>query len=85
VAESFHAFFIPLRLVVCAVFARRAVAFPAMVAPCDARRSRRINHMIDLVYVLGTVAFFGLMLLYIAGCDRLGRGADVERTNEETR
>ena len=38
--------------------------------------------MIDLVYVLGTVAFFGLMLLYIAGCDRLGRSADVERPSE---
>lgn len=39
--------------------------------------------MIDLVYVLGTVAFFGLMLLYIAGCDRLGRSADVERASED--
>jgi hypothetical protein len=39
--------------------------------------------MTDLVYVLGTVAFFGLMLLYIAGCDRLGRSADVERGAEE--
>ena len=39
--------------------------------------------MIDLVYVLGTVAFFGLMLLYISGCDRLGRTADVERGSEE--
>jgi len=39
--------------------------------------------MLDLVYVLGTVAFFGLMLLYIAGCDRLGRSADVERGSEE--
>lgn len=41
--------------------------------------------MIDLVYVLGTVAFFGLMLLYIAGCDRLGRSADVERASEDGR
>ena len=39
--------------------------------------------MLDLVYVLGTVAFFGLMLLYIAGCHRLGRAADVERGSEE--
>jgi hypothetical protein len=39
--------------------------------------------MIDLVYVLGTVVFFGLMLLYIAGCDRLGRSADVGRVYEE--
>ena len=41
--------------------------------------------MIDLVYVLGTVAFFGLMLLYIAGCDRLGRTADVERVSGEAK
>ena len=41
--------------------------------------------MIDLVYVVGTIVFFGLMLLYIAGCDRLGRAADVERTGEEAK
>jgi hypothetical protein len=40
--------------------------------------------MIDLVYVLGTVAFFGLMLLYVAGCNRLGRSTDVERGSEES-
>ncbi len=31
--------------------------------------------MIDAAYVLGTVAFFGLMLAYVRGCERLGRGA----------
>jgi len=35
--------------------------------------------MLDVVYVLGSVAFFGLMLLYVHGCERLGRsGADKE-------
>ena len=38
--------------------------------------------MIDFIYIAATVAFFGLMLLYVAACDRLGRSADVERTQE---
>ena len=41
--------------------------------------------MIDIAYVLGTVAFFGLMLSYVRACDRLGRTADVERGEEEQR
>jgi hypothetical protein len=39
--------------------------------------------MIDLIYVIATLAFFGLMLLYVAACDRLGRSADVERAQEQ--
>ena len=39
--------------------------------------------MIDIAYIVGTLAFFGLMILYAAGCDRLGRTADVERAEEE--
>ncbi len=39
--------------------------------------------MIDLVYVAATVVFFALMLLYVAGCDRLGRSAEVERQPAE--
>ncbi len=36
--------------------------------------------MLDLVYVVVTVAFFGLMLAYVTWCDRLGRdGRDAER------
>ena len=31
--------------------------------------------MIDVAYVLGTLAFFALMLLYVRGCARLGRAA----------
>ena len=29
--------------------------------------------MIDLAYVLGTLAFFAGMLAYVRGCERLGR------------
>jgi len=34
--------------------------------------------MLDLVYIAVTVLFFALMLLYVHGCDRLGRSADIE-------
>ena len=37
--------------------------------------------MRDVVYILLTVAFFGLMLAYVRGCERLGRDA----TREEER
>ena len=29
--------------------------------------------MLDILYILLTVAFFGLMLAYVRGCERLGR------------
>ena len=29
--------------------------------------------MIDLIYLVATVAFFALMLLYVRACERLGR------------
>jgi hypothetical protein len=29
--------------------------------------------MIDLLYIAGTLAFFALMLGYVAACDTLGR------------
>jgi len=29
--------------------------------------------MIDFIYILATVAFFALMLLYVRACERLGR------------
>jgi hypothetical protein len=32
--------------------------------------------MTDALYVLGTLAFFALMLAYVAGCERLGRASD---------
>jgi hypothetical protein len=36
--------------------------------------------MLDLPYVAGTIAFFMLMLGYVAACSRLGRPRDGERT-----
>ena len=32
--------------------------------------------MMDLLYVVGTVAFFGLMLAYVRACQALGRNTD---------
>ncbi len=41
--------------------------------------------MIDLIYVAATIAFFGLMLLYVRACERLGRAASAEvRAAEDT-
>jgi hypothetical protein len=34
--------------------------------------------MLDLVYILVTLAFFGLMLAYVVGCERLGRDGSGE-------
>jgi len=39
--------------------------------------------VIDLVYVVATILFFALMIVYVAACDRLGRAADVERGGKE--
>jgi hypothetical protein len=32
--------------------------------------------MLDVIYVLVTIAFFGLMIAYVRGCERLGRDPD---------
>jgi hypothetical protein len=37
--------------------------------------------VIDLVYIVVTVAFFALMAAYVRGCERLGR----DTTREEER
>lgn len=34
------------------------------------------GRMYDLLYIAGTVAFFALMLAYVAGCSALARDAD---------
>ena len=34
--------------------------------------------MLDVIYVLTTIAFFGLMLAYVRGCERLGEDASGE-------
>jgi hypothetical protein len=31
--------------------------------------------MWDAIYLVGTLVFFALMLAYVRGCERLGRGA----------
>jgi len=41
--------------------------------------------MIDFVYVLATVAFFALMLVYVRACERLGRDTtDTMDSTEKT-
>jgi len=32
--------------------------------------------MLDVLYVIGTVAFFGLMLAYVRACEGLGHDAE---------
>lgn len=41
--------------------------------------------MLDILYVLGTIGFFALMLGYVAGCERLGRSADEATAFSATR
>jgi hypothetical protein len=40
--------------------------------------------MIDLIYVIGTVAFFALMLVYVRACERLGRAEANDGPSEAT-
>lgn len=39
--------------------------------------------MTDIIYVVATIAFFGLMLLYVRACERIGRTGPNERLTEE--
>ena len=41
--------------------------------------------MIDLIYIATTVAFFALMLAYVAACRRLGRAGSAEQAGREGR
>lgn len=41
--------------------------------------------MLDILYLLGSAAFFALMLAYVAGCERLGRSADAGEARTDTR
>ena len=38
--------------------------------------------MLDLLYVLGSVGFFALMIAYVRGCEALGR--DPDKVEERT-
>lgn len=35
--------------------------------------------MLDIAYIALTLAYFGVMLAYVRGCERLGRGRDDEK------
>lgn len=41
--------------------------------------------MTDILYILGTLAFFALMLAYVAGCARLGQVRDDTSFSSERR
>ena len=38
--------------------------------------------MIDILYIALSVGFFALMLAYVRGCERLGRGAGHQRRTQ---
>jgi hypothetical protein len=40
---------------------------------------RCAHTMFDLIYVLGTIAFFALMLAYVRACARLGQSASADQ------
>lgn len=53
----------------------------------EAVRERGINRsgaMLDVIYLVGTVAFFAAMLAYVRGCEALGRDETIvaETTHE---
>jgi hypothetical protein len=41
--------------------------------------------MNDMLYIAGTIAFFALMLGYVAACARLGRMQEARETEHESR
>ena len=41
--------------------------------------------MIDGLYVLGTIVFFALMLLYVRACERLGDAPGAGGANEDVK
>jgi hypothetical protein len=41
--------------------------------------------LLDILYVAGTIAFFLLMLAYVAGCERLGESTAVDGSSGEPR
>jgi hypothetical protein len=54
----------------------------AQTLSAKAARRRGGGNMIDLLYIAGTLAFFALMLAYVAACARLGRSNDGETTDD---
>ena len=41
--------------------------------------------LLDILYLIGTIAFFVLMQVYVAGCDRLGRMNESDDGSKEQR
>jgi hypothetical protein len=41
--------------------------------------------MLDLLYILGTIGFFALMIGYVSFCERIGRSDDARAMSSETR
>jgi hypothetical protein len=41
--------------------------------------------MLDVIYLATTVAFFAVMVLYVRGCERLGRSPGAAEADEEAR
>jgi hypothetical protein len=37
--------------------------------------------VLDFIYIVTTLAFFALMLLYVRGCERLGRNTADQKEN----
>lgn len=52
--------------------------------PCAAMSTARIS-MLDFLYILGTLAFFGLMLGYVSFCARIGKADEANAGVQETR
>lgn len=46
---------------------------------------RSVRVMNDILYLAGTLAFFGLMLGYVAACARLGRSGMVKERDDDAR
>lgn len=52
---------------------------------CAPFRSLPVRFIMDVIYVVATLLFFALMLVFVRGCERLGRSADVDRASGEAR
>jgi hypothetical protein len=39
--------------------------------------------MLDLLYVLGTIGFFALMIAYVRGCEALGHDQDTVKERSQ--
>ena len=48
-------------------------------------RIHRTGTVIDALYVIGTLAFFGAMLGYVALCERLGRSHAPTEADRDSR